>query len=248
MTARRAIALVVAAALISACSVRDVACGRPLSERAANQAAAQQQAEAQAPASGDATEAQKLKIVFLGDSLTAGLNLLSQQAYPALVEDMFGAEGYDQVESVNGGISGDTTAGGRRRIEQALEPGVRILVLALGANDALRGLSPAQTRDNLKAIIDTARGKGVRVVLCGMEAPPNLGEDYREAFRAVFVQLAAEYRADMKYVPFLLAGVAGNPALNQADGIHPNEQGARVVAELVYPVLRSLVDELGGGG
>jgi acyl-CoA thioesterase-1 len=160
---------------------------------------------------------------------------------------MFAAEGYDQVDSINAGISGDTTAGGRRRIEQTLEPGVRVLLLALGANDALRGLGVAETRENLKAIIDTARGQGITVVLCGMEAPPNLGEDYRTAFREMYVQLARDYRSDLKFVPFLLAGVAGDPAMNQADGIHPNEQGAKVIAGLVYPVLRSAVDELGGG-
>jgi acyl-CoA thioesterase I len=247
MISRRAFGLMAAVALISGCSLRDVACGKPLSERAAIQQAQEQQAKAAAPAQ-PAGEAPTFKILFLGDSLTAGLNLLSQQAYPALVQDMFAAEGYDQVEAVNAGISGDTTAGGRRRIEQAIEPGVRVLLLALGANDALRGLSVSQTRDNLKAIIDTARAKGVRVVLCGMEAPPNLGEDYRVGFREMYMQLALEYRQDMKFVPFLLAGVAGDPAMNQADGIHPNEQGAKVIAGLVYPVLRTAVDELGGGG
>jgi acyl-CoA thioesterase-1 len=161
---------------------------------------------------------------------------------------MFAAEGYGQVEALNAGISGDTTAGGRRRVDEALEPGVRILVVALGGNDALRGLGVAQTRENLKFIIDTARGKGVHVTLCGMEAPTNLGDDYRDAFRALYAELAREYRADVKFIPFLLAGVAGNPALNQADGIHPNEQGARVIAELLYPTLRTQVDELGGGG
>ena len=235
-----------AAALISGCSLRDVACGKPLSERAASQAAQQQQAQAAAPAEPGGA-APTFKIAFLGDSLTAGLGLLSQQAYPALVEDMFAAEGYDQIESINAGISGETTAGGRRRVEQTLEPGVRILLVALGANDALRGLSVSQSRENLKAIIDTARGKGIRIVLCGMEAPPNLGEDYRVPFREMYQQLAMDFRNDVKFVPFLLAGVAGDPAMNQADGIHPNEQGAKVIAGLVYPVLRSVVDELGGG-
>ena len=247
MISRRAFGLVAAAALISGCSLRDVACGKPLSERAASQAAQQQQAQAAAPAEPGGA-APTFKIAFLGDSLTAGLGLLSQQAYPALVEDLFAAEGYDQIESINAGISGDTTAGGRRRIEQTLEPGVRILLLALGANDALRGLSVGQSRENLKAIIETARGKGIRIVLCGMEAPPNLGEDYRVPFREMYQQLAIEFRNDVKFVPFLLTGVAGDPAMNQADGIHPNEQGAKVIAGLVYPVLRSVVDDLGGGG
>lgn len=243
MTSRRAVVLLAATALISACSLRNVACGRP----APAQSTITDPASAPPPpASSDPTEAQTFKIAFLGDSLTAGLNLLSQQAYPALVQEMFAAEGYSQVESVNAGISGDTTAGGRRRVDQTLEPGVRILVVALGGNDALRGLGVAQTHDNIKAIIDAARAKGVRVVLCGMEAPTNLGADYRDAFRDVFAQVARENRDGVKFVPFLLAGVAGNPALNQADGIHPNEQGAKAIAELLYPTLRTQVDELGG--
>ncbi|HYN05874.1 MAG TPA: arylesterase [Vicinamibacterales bacterium] len=242
MTSRRAFAVLAALTLLSACSLRNVACGRPVPPPQTDQAAVPPSP------SGESGEAPTFKIAFLGDSLTAGLNLLSQQAYPALIQEMFGAEGYDQIESVNAGISGDTSAGGRRRIDQTLEPGVRILVLALGANDALRGLGTQQTHDNLKAIIDTARGKGVRVALCGMEAPTNLGPDYRDAFRGVFVQLAREYRADVKFVPFLLEGVAGHPELNQADGIHPNEQGAKVIAALLYPTLRTIVDELGGGG
>jgi acyl-CoA thioesterase I len=242
MTIRRAIPIVAAGLLISACSLRSVSCGTPPALQAPP---ADQAATPSAP--GAPTEAAKLKIAFLGDSLTAGLNLVSQQAYPAVIEDMFAAEGYTQVESVNAGISGDTTAGGRRRVDQVFEPGVRILVVALGGNDALRGLGPSQTRENLKAIIDTARAKGVSVMLCGMEAPANLGPDYRDAFHELFPLLAREYR-DIKFMPFLLAGVAGDPALNQADGIHPNEQGARVIAEHLYPTLRTLVDELGGGG
>lgn len=245
MTIRRAIPLVAAVVLISACSLRNVSCGTPpaLQPPPPDQTAA----TATPSAPGDATEAAKFRIAFLGDSLTAGLNLVSQQAYPAVVQDMFAAEGYSQVESINAGISGDTTAGGRRRVDQVFEPGVRILVVALGGNDALRGLGPSQTRENLKAIIDTARGKGVSVVLCGMEAPMNLGPDYRTAFHDVFPQLAREYR-DLKFMPFLLEGVVGDPALNQADLVHPNEQGARIIAEHLYPILRTLVDELGGGG
>lgn len=246
MGGRRRFVVVLLGVALSACSLRNVSCGMsppPPDAQSSNPAAAPQ-----AGRSADPDDASKLKIAFLGDSLTAGLNLLSQQSYPAIVQDLFEAEGYGQVEAVNAGISGDTTAGGRRRVQQALEPGVRILVVALGANDALRGLGVTQTRENLRAIIDTARAKGMAVVLCGMEAPTNLGEDYRAAFRDVFVQLLREYPGQISYVPFLLEGVAGNPALNQADGIHPNERGARVIAELLYPKLRTLVDQLGGGG
>lgn len=187
-------------------------------------------------------ESQKTGITFLGDSLTAGHGLNMAQAYPALLGQMFVGEGYNDIEILNAGISGDTTAGGRRRLEQVLTANTKILVLALGANDALRGSSVSQTKENLKAIIDDSLGAGVEVLLVGMEAPTNYGEDYRLAFRNVFAQLAAEYGRRITYVPFLLEGVAGMPQFNQADGIHPNAEGARMIAEHLYPTLRNMVD------
>lgn len=193
--------------------------------------------------SGEEGASGRLAIAFLGDSLTAGLGLPATQSYPSVIEQMFHAEGYDEVEIINGGISGDTTAGGLRRVEQLLGPDVRMLVVALGANDALRGLTVAQTRENLEMIIDGTLGRGITVLLVGMEAPTNLGEDYRSGFRDVFSGLAADYRGEIGFIPFLLEGVAGDPALNQADGIHPNEQGARVIAERLYPLLRDFVDQ-----
>ena len=189
-------------------------------------------------------ETQKTGITFLGDSLTAGLGLNMAQAYPALIGQMFVNEGYNDVEVLNAGISGDTTAGGKRRLEQVLTANTKILVLALGANDALRGTAVSQTKDNLKEIIETALASGVEVLLVGMEAPTNYGEEYQRAFRGVFAQLASEYGRRITYVPFLLEGVAGVPELNQADGIHPNAQGARLIAEHLYPPLRSMVDLL----
>lgn len=195
-----------------------------------------------APASGATSGA--IKIVFLGDSLTAGLGLLADQAYPAVIGNQFAVDGYSEVEIVNAGVSGDTTAGGLRRLGDALESGVRILVVALGGNDALRGLSPTQTHDNLAAIIRGAEAQGVQVVLVGMLAPPNLGPDYRDAFSRAFVDLFREHKKTMVYVPFLLEGVAGNPALNQPDGIHPTAEGAKVVADHLYPTLRNLVDAM----
>ncbi len=190
----------------------------------------------------------RFKIVFLGDSLTAGLGLLSDQAYPELVQRKFTEEGYSLVETVNAGMSGDTTAGALRREDDVLEPEARILVVALGGNDALRGLTTEQTRTNLAAIIDDALAKNVSVMLAGMEAPTNLGQDYQTAFHALFLQLGQAYRSHVAFVPFLLEGVAGNPSLNQADGIHPNEKGAAVIADLLYPRLRTMVDQIGGGG
>jgi acyl-CoA thioesterase-1 len=194
-------------------------------------------ANASAPGGG-------IKIVFLGDSVTAGLGLLADQAYPALIGNEFAADGYAEVEIVNAGVSGDTTAGGLRRLGDALESGVRILVVALGGNDALRGLSPAQTHDNLASIIHGAEAQSVQVVLVGMLAPPNLGPDYRAAFSRAFTDLARDNGKTVAYVPFLLEGVAGNPMLNQADGIHPTAEGAKIVADHLYPTLRSIVDAM----
>ena len=233
--------LLVIASALAGCSFRNLGCGVP---KPAEPAPSIESAQGGRQAPVDSG----FKIAFLGDSLTAGLGLLSDQAFPALIGKLFEGEGYDSVEMLNGGVSGDTSAGGARRVSSLLEPGVRVLVVALGANDALRGLSTRDTHDQLAQIIQIARGKGVTVMLCGMEAPPNLGDDYRDNFRDVFVQLVRENRGGLTLVPFLLEGVAGNPALNQADGIHPNQDGARVIAQALYPKLRTLVDQLGGGG
>ncbi len=181
---------------------------------------------------------------FLGDSLTAGLGVLTEESFPSRLQYLFTAEGYDEVEIQNAGVSGDTTAGGLRRVQTVLAPNVKIAVVALGGNDALRGLSATQTRDNLIAIINTFLESGVQVLLAGMEAPTNLGEDYRMAFRNAYSQIAADYRGRIRFIPFLLEGVGGVPALNQADGIHPNVEGAQAVANHIYPTLRDLVDEL----
>lgn len=186
-------------------------------------------------------------VVVLGDSLTAGLGLLLEEAYPSRLQDLFMGEGYSEVEIVNAGVSGDTTAGGLRRIGEQLNPTVRIVVVALGGNDALRGLSVVQTRRNLTQIIDTSIEAGAEVLLVGMEAPTNLGEDYRESFRGAYRDIAEEYRGRIRFVPFLLEGVAGMSMFNQADGIHPNAEGARMVAEHLYPVIRDMVDEIPEG-
>lgn len=220
---------------IAGCSVRDAACGRrtdtpppPLSET--------QQAAL------EGRQPPTYQIAFLGDSLTAGYGLLQNEAYPALIEQEMKADGYTEVEVVNAGISGDTTAAGLARVEQVLEPQVKILVVALGANDALRGLPPSETRANLARIIATAQGRGVMVLLAGMQAPPNLGTDYAESFGAIFPALSVEYKVVL--VPFLLEGVAGQPSLNQEDGIHPTAGGQKLMAQLVYPKLKPMIDDL----
>ena len=186
-----------------------------------------------------------VRVAFLGDSLTAGLGLLSDQAFPAQLQALFVAEGYE-MEAINAGISGDTTAGGLRRVDQLLDGSVKVLVVALGANDAIRGLTVQQTHDNLAQILDLALGSGVGVLLCGMEGPTNLGTDYRDAFRQVYINLLREYQGRIAFVPFLLEGVAGNPALNQPDGVHPTQEGSRIIAQTLYPKLRDLVDRAGG--
>lgn len=233
----RRIAPAVLLIAVSACSVRDSACGARLPDAPPPEAIT-----GGAPAASPSA----LRVAFLGDSLTAGLGLLSDQAFPAQLQDLLAAEGYE-VEAVNAGISGDTTAGGARRVEQLLDGSVRVLVVALGANDALRGLTVQQTHDNLARIIEIALDRGVAVLLCGMEGPTNLGSDYRDAFRQLYVNLLREYQGRIAFVPFLLEGVAGNPALNQADGIHPTAEGSKIIAQLLYPKVRDLVDRAGGG-
>lgn len=178
------------------------------------------------------------RLVALGDSLTAGLGLERTQAWPALVQRRLDQAGYD-LEVVNAGVSGDTTAGGLRRLDWALDGDVRILVVELGANDGLRGLPVDQMRENLSRIITTAKARGIAVLLCGMEAPPNFGPEYTREFRAVFHDLARTH--DVALLPFFLEGVAGDAALNQGDGIHPNVDGTRRVADLVWQALEPML-------
>ena len=175
------------------------------------------------------------RIVFLGDSLTAGLGLAADQSYPALIGQRLASEGLN-YDVVNAGVSGDTSAGGLRRLEWSLEGEVAVLFVALGANDGLRGLSPAELKKNLGAVIERANARGVIVILAGMEAPPNFGADYTRQFRGVYTELAQTHR--VRFLPFLLDGVAGNASLNQADGIHPNVRGAQMVADLVWAELK----------
>ena len=174
------------------------------------------------------------RIVFLGDSLTAGLGLSADQSFPALVQQRLDAGGF-HYDVVNAGVSGDTSAGGLRRLEWSLDGQVAVLVVALGANDGLRGLPPDDLRKNLATILARATSKKITVILAGMEAPPNNGREYAEQFRAVYAGLATTYQ--VRFIPFLLQGVAGDPSLNQADGIHPNVRGASLVADLVWKAL-----------
>ena len=179
-------------------------------------------------------------IVFLGTSLTAGLGLDPSQAFPALIQHRL-----DSLRlpwrAENAGVSGETSAGALRRLDWVLKDAPAILVIETGANDGLRGLDVDTTRVNLEAIVRRARASepGIRLVLAGMEAPPNLGSRYTERFRAIFPTVAA--REHLALIPFLLAGVGGVDSLNQADGIHPNAVGERIVAANVWRVLEPLV-------
>lgn len=186
-----------------------------------------------------AAAATRPRVVFLGDSLTAGLGVAQSEAFPALVGEKLRAAGFD-AQVVNAGISGDTAAGGRRRLDWALDGDVRVLVLALGANDGLRGTSVRAMKADLQAIIRQAKARGITVLLLGMEAPPNFGPEYTAEFREAFRDLADD--EDVAFVPFFLDGVAGDPAFNQGDGLHPNAAGARRIAGTVWTALAPLVE------
>jgi acyl-CoA thioesterase-1 len=184
------------------------------------------------PPSGSAADARG-RVVFLGTSLTAGLGLDPSQAYPALLQRKIDSAGLPFV-SVNAGVSGETSAGARRRIDWLMREPASMLVIETGANDALRGLDVDSLESNIQAIIDRAREQSPppRIVLVGMRAPPNLGSEYARRFGEVYAELAR--RNDLPLVPFLLEGVAGVDSLNQADAIHPTAAGQRRIAETVW--------------
>jgi len=177
-------------------------------------------------------------IVVLGDSLTAGYGVAAHEAYPALLEAILRREGY-RYRVVNAGASGDTTAGGLRRVDWVLRAHPEVAIVALGANDGLRGLSVAGMRENLEHIVRRLREGRARVLLAGMRVPPNYGPDYAREFAATFPAVARRTGAPL--MPFLLDGVAARPALNQGDGIHPNAAGHQVMAERLWPYLKPLL-------
>jgi acyl-CoA thioesterase-1 len=179
------------------------------------------------------------RIVVLGDSIAAGYGLRREESFPARLQERIDREGL-RFEVVNAGVSGDTSAGGLRRLDWALDGDVRVVVVELGGNDGLRGLPPDELRRNLTAIVRAARERHLAVLLLGMEAPPNAGPAYATAFRDVYTAVARDERVPL--VRFVLDGVAGVESLNQQDGIHPNAQGARMVADLVWPKLAPILD------
>jgi acyl-CoA thioesterase I len=193
-----------------------------------------------APAPAPAQPATPL-VVFLGDSLTAGLGLNEDEAYPAVVERELRKEGKD-VRILNAGVSGDTTAGGLSRLGWLLGQKPGVVVVALGANDGLRALPLEETEKNLREIIRRAKEAGAHVLLLGMRIPPNYGP-YADDFAAMYPRLAEEM--DVPLVPFLLEGVGGDRALNQADGIHPTAKGQEIMAKTVVPYLKDAMAEDG---
>ena len=182
-----------------------------------------------------------LRIAFFGDSLTAGYGVAEEEAFPYLLERALGERGHE-VAILNAGVSGDTTAGGLRRIAWVLRQRPDILVVGLGGNDGLRGLPIEMTEANLGQIVAEAEEAGSRVLLLGMLMPPNYGPAYTEGFAAIFPRLAE--RLGVPLVPFLLDGVGGRPELNQDDGIHPTAAGHRILASTVYRYLEALVLDL----
>ncbi|WP_232764112.1 arylesterase [Salegentibacter salinarum] len=185
---------------------------------------------------------EKNVILFFGNSLTAGMGLEPSEAFPALVQNRLDSLGYN-YEVVNAGLSGETTASGKNRINWVLDQDVDIFVLELGANDGLRGIPLEETRKNLQDIIDTVKEEnpGTRIVLAGMQIPPNMGEKYTSEFRNIFPDLAE--KNDVELIPFLLEDVAGDPELNQQDGIHPTAEGYKIVTENVWDVLEGVLEK-----
>lgn len=179
------------------------------------------------------------KIVAFGDSLTAGFGLTERESYPYLLQEQLISEGYN-YEVINAGVSGDTSMGGLERIDWVLEQdGVEVIILELGANDLLRGAPVAKMRSNLDQIIRKAKAKNVKILLCGMLAPPTMGAEYQRAYTFTFSELADEHK--VAFLPFLLEGIAMKKDLNQADGIHPNAEGTKLMTRNIYKELVPLL-------
>lgn len=189
------------------------------------------------------TDSTSKSILFFGDSLTAGYGLDNpDNAFPALIQNRIDSLGLEYTV-INAGLSGETTAGGRNRLEWVLEPDVDVFVLELGANDGLRGVAVAETRENLQWMIDKVKNEapGAQIVLTGMQLPPNLGTEYTTDFKAIFPELAEEN--NLALIPFLLEDVGGIASLNQNDGIHPTAEGHKILADNVWEVLGPILEK-----
>lgn len=191
-----------------------------------------------ASAAGNKNSGDGITILALGDSLTAGYGLDKGLSFPARLQVRLNEMGIN-VTIVNGGVSGDTSAGGLARISWLLNPRPHGVIVELGANDGLRGLNPAETRQNLEKLLSLLKKQTIPVLLTGMQAPPNLGRDYVDEFNKIYPDLAAKHHA--LYYPFFLQGVATNPSLNQKDGIHPNAKGVDIIVNEMLPTVARLI-------
>ena len=194
-----------------------------------------------APLHGIAAETQPPVIVAFGDSLTAGLGLPQDQAFPAQLEAALKARG-TEATVVNAGVSGDTAAAGLARLDWSLPDDASAVIIELGANDALQGLPPEGTKQALAKIIETVQARGLPILLAGMEAPPNMGKDYADQFRAIYVDLAERYHVLL--YPFFLEGAAMNDGMTQGDGLHPNAKGVAAIVENILPKVEELLAEV----
>lgn len=189
------------------------------------------------------TGTRPIKMVVLGDSLSAGLGLSASAAFPERLQKALKAKGID-VDMTNAGVSGDTSSGGRDRLDWSVPDGTAAVILELGANDALRGLDPKVTREALSDILTRLKARKIAVLLCGMVAPPNYGSDYAARFNTIYPDLAASFGVPL--YPFFLEGVAADAKLNQADGMHPTPEGVDVIVKNILPSVEALVGALSG--
>ena len=187
----------------------------------------------------------KLKIVAFGDSLTAGYNLPQAAAFPSQLEKALRAKGFD-VEIINAGVSGDTTTSAMARLDWSIPDGTDGVIMELGANDALRGVDPGLTENNFRIMLQKLQDRGIPVLLAGMLAPRNMGENYVKLFDGMYRPLAAQFNAT--YYPFFLQGVAGDPKLNLGDGIHPNADGVAVIVKNILPTVEDFLKQISAGG
>ncbi|GHA59112.1 arylesterase [Pontibacter akesuensis] len=215
-------------------------CNEADTTRVAEEAPSKATTKSAQPNAGEETGTQT--ILFFGNSLTAGYGLEPDQAFPALIQERIDSLGLP-YKVINAGVSGETTAGGKSRIDWLLKQPVDVFVLELGANDGLRGIPTEQSYSNLKAIIEKVRAKNpdVRIVLAGMQIPPSMGQKYAAQFREMYTRIAEE--EDVALIPFLLEGVAGQRELNQEDGIHPTVEGQKILASNVWEVLQPVLEK-----
>jgi acyl-CoA thioesterase-1 len=190
-----------------------------------------------------ATDAKSIKIVVLGDSLSAGLGLPASAAFPERLQKSLESKGI-AADIINAGVSGDTSSGGRDRLDWSVPEGTQAVILELGANDALRGTDPAVTRSALSDILTRLKARGISVLLCGMVAPPNYGSDYSARFNAIYPDLAKSFGVPL--YPFFLEGVAADSKLNQADGMHPTAEGVDVIVRNILPTVQAFLGTISG--